>query len=77
MKGTLTVPSRRELTKKFALEYKKCSKSKRTSILDAFIAATQYNRKYAIHILTLKSKQSRKTQKVLRKLSSSYLWRKY
>jgi hypothetical protein len=51
MKGKLTLMAKRELISKFKEEYKRASKTQKSKILDNFVAATGYNRKYAIGLL--------------------------
>jgi len=47
----MTHQAKRELLKKIRPRYLKASKAEKTRILDEFAAATDYNRKYAIHLL--------------------------
>jgi hypothetical protein len=47
----MTKQAKRELLKKIRPRYLKASKAEKTRILDEFVATTDYNRKYAIHLL--------------------------
>ena len=47
----MTKQGKQELLKAVRPRYRKASKRQKTRILDEFVAATRYNRKYAIHLL--------------------------
>lgn len=47
----MTKQSKQELLKAVRPRYRKASKREKSRILDEFVAATGYNRKYAIHLL--------------------------
>lgn len=47
----MTKQAKRELLNKIRPRYLKASKAEKTRILDEFVATTDYNRKYAIHLL--------------------------
>jgi hypothetical protein len=47
----MTLQGKRELLKALRPRYLKSSRAEKTRILDEFVAATNYNRKYAIHLL--------------------------
>jgi hypothetical protein len=48
----LTMKEKQALTGKQAPRYRQSDKKTKTKILDKFVQATGYNRKYALHILT-------------------------
>ena len=48
----MSYPARRELLAHVAGRYREANHAQRTSILDEFVAATGYARKYAIRLLT-------------------------
>jgi hypothetical protein len=50
-KRIMSLKSRQELTTSFLEEYKKASKSLRSTLLDSLCRACQYNRKYAIRLI--------------------------
>jgi len=47
----MTIKSKRELLAAVTLRYAKATGRERERILDEFVASTEYNRKYAIHLL--------------------------
>lgn len=47
----MTKQGKQELLKAVRPRYRKANKRQKTRILDEFVAATRYNRKYAIHLL--------------------------
>jgi hypothetical protein len=47
----MTLQGKRELLKAIRPRYLKASKAEKTQILNEFVAVTNYNRKYAIHLL--------------------------
>ena len=48
----LKMSSRRELTEQQARRYRRAGKKEKGRILDEFVESTEYQRKYAIHLLT-------------------------
>jgi hypothetical protein len=57
----MTKQGKQELLKAVRPRYRKASKREKSRILDEFVAATGYNRKYAIHLL--RNRPSRPSQK--------------
>ena len=57
----MTKQSKQELLKAVRSRYRKATKREKSLILDEFVAATGYNRKYAIHLL--RNGPSRPSQK--------------
>jgi hypothetical protein len=60
----LTVKERQKLTSETAKKYRAAKKKEKARILDTFIEQTQYNRKYAIHILANEGRVKEAEQKV-------------
>jgi hypothetical protein len=48
----LTMREKRSITRETALRYRKSDKKGKKTILDEFVRTTEYNRKYAIHLLS-------------------------
>ena len=51
MRSVLSYQSRRELVQQMAPRYQRASRSRKTRMLDEFVANTGYARKYAIQLL--------------------------
>lgn len=53
MRLSMSFQSRRELLAKVYPRYRECTRKQKTIILNEFVAATGYKRKYAIRLLSL------------------------
>ena len=63
----MTIQSKRELLKAMHPRYLKANKAQKTQILDEFVAATGYHRKYATSLLKRGPRPPRLKKKVGRK----------
>jgi hypothetical protein len=54
----LLLSEKKALTGKQAPRYRQASRKMKTKILDEFVAAAGYNRKYALHLLTIWGKET-------------------
>jgi len=59
----MSLKARRELINATTKRYQKASKKEKQTILDEFVSATGYHRKYAIHLLNNRPPRSRNGEK--------------